>query len=172
MRNTAGKKPKIVFLHIGDKTLAVRVNCRNPRRPVKHDGPFAGRVTMQLPDASGGESHVYARQGLGHGQFPDSHLARPSAFVSALVRKGKRILEVLDQALGVRAGWPDRIWVLAIKRPIGWTRITLAPVRTYDFLQRGKATCSGSGCSEKTSTSKCAHNYFSSRFRTCVSSLC
>src|SRR6266576_2906103 len=67
VRDPAWEKPKIVFLHIGDKTLAVRVNCRNPRRPVKHEGPLAGGVPMQLPDASGGEPHVYARQGLGVG---------------------------------------------------------------------------------------------------------
>src|ERR1700681_4686656 len=99
MRNPAGKKPKVVFLHIGDKTLSLRVNRRNPRCPVKHDGPFARRVPMQLPDAAGGESHVYTSQGLGDGQFPNSHLAGPSAFVNTLVRKGEWVLEVLDQAL-------------------------------------------------------------------------
>src|SRR6266480_7519940 len=120
VRDPAWEKPKIVFLHIGDKTLAVRVNCRNPRRPVKHEGPLAGGVPMQLPDASGCESHVYACQGLGDGQFPNSHLTRPPAFISALVRKRERILEVLDQALGVRGGWPNGIRVLPIKRRIGW----------------------------------------------------
>src|SRR6266567_6773658 len=158
--DSAREKPKIVLLHIGDKTLAVRVNRRNPRCPVKHDGPFGGRVPMQLPDASGCESHVYARQGLGDGQFPYRYLPRPSAFISALVRKGKRILEVLDQALGVRAGWPDRIRVLAIKRPIGWARITFASVCSHHFLQRGKAAYRYGGLSEETATSKCAHNYF------------
>jgi len=61
---------------------------------------------MQLAESTSSESHVYARQGLGDGQFPDSHLARPSAIVDTLVRKGERILEVLDQALRVRAEWP------------------------------------------------------------------
>src|SRR5882724_4666073 len=121
----AWEKPKIVFLHIGDKTLAVRVNCRNPRRPVKHEGPLPGSMPMQLPDASGCESHVYARQLLGDGQFPNSHLTRPSAFISALVRKRERILEVLDEALGVRGRWPDGIRVLTIKRPIGGARVSL-----------------------------------------------
>ena len=57
----ARKKPKIVFFHVGDKTLAICVDRRNPRCPVKHDGPFAGGVPMQLPDASSGQSHVYTR---------------------------------------------------------------------------------------------------------------
>src|SRR6266404_670351 len=164
VRDPAGKKPKIVFLYIGDKTLAVRVNRRNPCRPVKHDGPLAGGVPMQLADTSGCEPHVYARQGLGDGQFPNSHLTRPSAVISALVRKRERILEVLDQALRVRAGRPDRIRVLAIKLRIGWTGISPASVCTCHFLQCGKAAYCGSGCSEETATSKCTHNYFSLRF--------
>src|SRR5438046_3621002 len=106
VRDPAWEKPKIVFLHIGDKTLAVRVNRRNPRRPVKHEGPLAGGVPMQLPDPSGCQSHVYARQLLGDGQFPNSHFTRPSAFISALAPKRKWILEVFDQALGVRGRWP------------------------------------------------------------------
>jgi hypothetical protein len=67
----------------------------------------------------------------------------------------------LDQALGVRAGWPNRIRVLAIKRRIGWARITFASVCAYDFLQRGKAAYRYRGFSDETSTSEFAHNYFS-----------
>src|SRR6266404_2204499 len=161
VRDPAWEKPKIVFLHIGDKTLAVRVNCRNPRRPVKHEGPLAGGVPMQLPDASGCESHVYACEGLGDGQFPNSHLARPSAFISALVRKRERILEVLDKAFGVRGGRPHGIRVLAIECRIGWARITFASVCSHHFLQRGKATYRYGGFSDETSTSEFAHHYFS-----------
>src|SRR6266566_9567354 len=161
VRDPAWEKPKIVFLHIGDKTLAVRVNRRNPRRPVKHEGPLTGGVPVQLPDASGGEPHVYARQGLGDGQFPNSHLARPSAFISALVRKRERILEVLDQAFRVRGGWPDGIRVLTIKRRIGGAGIAFASGCTHHFLQRGKATYRYGGFSDETSTSEFAHNYFS-----------
>src|SRR6266478_3705624 len=161
VRDSAGEKPKIVFLYIGDKTFSVRVVRRDPRRAVKHDRPFAGRVPMQLPHASGGQPHVYARHVLRDGQFPDGHLPRPTAFVSSLVRKRERILEVLDQALGVRGRWPDGIRILAIKPGIGWTGITLASVCTRDFLQRGKAADRGSGRSDKTATSKCAHDYVS-----------
>src|SRR5882724_4603937 len=160
VRDPAWEKPKIVFLHIGDKTLAVCVNCRNPRRPVKHESPLTGGVPVQLPDASGCEPHVYARQLLGDGQFPNSHLTRPSAFISTLVRKGKRILEVLDQALRVRAGRPDRIRVLAIKPWIGWTGVSPASVCTCHVLRCGKAAYCGSSRSDETSTSKCAHNGF------------
>ena len=131
MRNPAGEIPQIVFLHVGDKTLAVPIDGRDPRRPVKHDGPFAGRVPMQLPNASGRESHVYARQGLGDGQFPNSHLPRPSAFVSPLVRKRERILEVLNQALGIRGGWPGGIRVLCVQTPVCRTRISCAPVTPW-----------------------------------------
>src|SRR4051812_49930374 len=115
MRDPAGKKPKIVFLHIGNKALALQVNSRNPRGPVKHDGPLAGCVPMQLPAASGCESHVYACQSLRDGQFPNSYLTRPSTFVNALVRIGEWILEVLHQTLGIGAGWPDGIRLLPIK---------------------------------------------------------
>src|SRR6266496_6056561 len=161
VRDPAWEKPKIVFLHIGDKTLAVRVNCRNPRRSVKHDGPLAGGVPMQLADTSGCEPHVYARQGLGDGQFPNSHFARPSAFISALVRKRERILEVLDQALGISGGWPDGIRVLVIKRRIGRAGIAFASVGAYYFLPCGKAAYRHRGFSDETSTSECAHNYIS-----------
>src|SRR5213082_3439349 len=34
MRDPAGKKPKIVFLGIGDKTFAVLIDRRDPRGPV------------------------------------------------------------------------------------------------------------------------------------------
>jgi hypothetical protein len=95
---------------------------------------------MQFPDASGCESHVYARQLLGDGQFPNRYLTRPSAFISALVRRRERILKVLDQALGVRSRCPDGIRVLTIKRLIGGARITSALVCAYYFLQRSKAT--------------------------------
>src|SRR5947207_169935 len=73
---------------------------------------------------------------------------------------------VWDQALGVRAGWPDGIRVLAIKRLIGRAGISSAPVCaaslcSHDFLQRGKAAYRYRGFSDETSTSECAHNYFS-----------
>src|SRR6266481_3306223 len=167
MRDTAGEKPKIVFLGISDETLPVGVNRRNPRCPVKHDRPLGGRVPMQLPDAARGQPHVYARHVLRDGQLPNSYLPRPSALVSPLVRKGERILEVLDQALGGGGGWPDGIRVLAIEPRIGWTRIALTSVCTYDFLQCGNATDCGSGCSDETSTSKCAHDYFFRLLRLC-----
>jgi hypothetical protein len=67
----------------------------------------------------------------------------------------------LDKALGVRAGRPRGIRVLAIKRRIGWTRITFASVCAYYFLQRGKASYRYRGLSDETSTSEFAHNYFS-----------
>ncbi len=74
MWDATGEKPKIVFLGIGDKTFAVCVDRRDPRCAVEHDGPFAGRVPMQLPDAAGGQPHVYARHVLRDGQLPNSHL--------------------------------------------------------------------------------------------------
>src|ERR1700682_3524703 len=113
VRDPAREKPEIVFLHIGDKTLSIRVNRRNPRCSVKHDRPLAGRMPMQLPDASGCESHVYTREGLGDGQFANGHLAGPSSFVNTLVRKREWILEVSNQALGVGARWPGGIRGLA-----------------------------------------------------------
>jgi hypothetical protein len=64
MRNSTREKPEIVLLYVGDKTLALRIDCRDPCRPVKHDGPLGGRVPMQLPHTASGESHVYARHGF------------------------------------------------------------------------------------------------------------
>src|SRR4051812_38502213 len=85
MRNARWKKPKVVFLYVGDKTLAVRVDRCDPRGPVKQDGPFGGRMPMQLPDAAGGEPHVYTRHGLGHGKLSNRHLARPPALIGPLI---------------------------------------------------------------------------------------
>jgi len=67
----------------------------------------------------------------------------------------------LDQALGVRGGWPHGIRVLAIKDLIGWARIAFASVCACDFLQRSKAAYRNRGFSDETSTSEFAHNYFS-----------
>src|ERR1700719_762757 len=151
MREPWWKKPKVVFLRVGDKTLAIRIDRRNPRRPIKHDGPFGGGVPMQLPHASGGESHVYPRQGLGDRQFPNGHLARPSALGNPFVRKREWILEVLDQALGIRGRPPYRIRILAIKGRIGWAGITRMAC-TCDFLQCGQSTCGDPRCSKKMTT--------------------
>src|ERR1044072_3392103 len=116
---------------------------------------------MQFAECTRSESHVDACQGLGHGQLPHSHFARPSALVRAFVRKRKRILKVLDQALGVRHRWPRGIRVLAIKHWIGRSRIGFASVRTCDFLQCSKAPYRYRGFSDETSTSEFAHNNFS-----------
>src|SRR6266436_4842446 len=165
MRDSCGKIPKIIFLRIGDKTLAVCVNRRNPRISVQHDGPLACRVPVQLPDASGGKSHVYACHRLRDGQFPNSHLPRPPAFVNTLVREGERILEVSDQALGVRCWWPHGIRVLTIELVIRRARVTFASVCTDDFLQCGKAAYCRRCCSDEISTSKFAHNDIFLRIR-------
>src|SRR5260370_25254047 len=149
MRDPAREKPKIVFLYIGNETFSVGVDGRDPRRAVKHDGPLGGGVLMQLPDAAGSQSHVYTGQGFGNGQLPNCHLARPSAFVSPLVRKREWILEVLDQALRVCGRWPNRIRVLGIKPRVGWTRIAPAPICTDDFLQCSKAAYRDSGFADE-----------------------
>src|SRR5438477_184550 len=93
---------------------------------------------MQLAKSTGGESHVHTCQGLGHGELPNGHLARPSPVVNTLVRKGEWVLEILHQALGVRPGCPHGDRVLAIEYPIIWTRVSRVG-STYHFLQRGKA---------------------------------
>jgi hypothetical protein len=72
----------------------------------------------------------------------------------------------LDQALRVSARWPDGIRVLAIERLIGRAGIAFAPVcaaplSTYYFLQGSKAAYRYGGFSDETSTSECAHDYFS-----------
>ncbi len=74
MRNPGGEIPQIVFLHVGDKTLAVPINGSDPRRPVEHDRPFARRVPMQLANAPGRESHIDACHGLRDGQFTNGYL--------------------------------------------------------------------------------------------------
>src|SRR6202011_35765 len=114
VRYPAGEEPQVVFLHVGDKTLSLRVNRRDPSRAVKHEGPFGGSVPMQLAYAAGSESHVYTRQGFGHREFPHRNFARPTTFVSPLVRKRERVLEVLDQALRACRSWPTRVRVLGV----------------------------------------------------------
>src|ERR1700736_1322889 len=171
MRQAAGEKPKIAIFCIGDKAFAAFVDRRDPRGAVKHDGPFRGGVPMQLPPAAGCESHIYAGHIFGDGQLTPGDLARPSALVNTFVRKGEWILERWDQTLGVSGGWPHRIRVLTIKHLIGWTRIAHVPVCTDDFLQCGKAADCGSGCSDETATSKCAHDYVSCGFRVCIGNL-
>src|SRR5947207_873048 len=85
---------------------------------------------MQLAKSTGGESHVHTCQGLGHGELPNGHLARPSPVVNTLVRKREWVLEILHQALGVRPGWPHGVRVLAIEYPIGWS-VGLAALTTF-----------------------------------------
>src|SRR5947199_6312319 len=128
MWNPTGEIPQIVFLHIGNKALPVPINGRDPCRPVEHDRPFIRRMPVQFTNASGCESHVYPCQGLRDGQFPNGHLARPSAFVSPLVRKRERIFEVLNQAFGIGSGWPRGIPILRVQGLIRGAGIGCAPV--------------------------------------------
>src|SRR2546430_17084341 len=122
---------------------------------------------MQLAKSTGGESHVHTCQGLGYGELPNGHFARPSPVVNTLVRKGKWVFEILHQALGVRPGWPHGIRVLAIEHPIGWTRISRVGC-IYHFLQCRKAADRYGGFFDETPTSGIAHNYFFLRVLGCV----
>jgi hypothetical protein len=61
MRDPRRKKPKIIFTHVGDETFTIQVDRGDPRISVQHDGPFAGRVPMQLAESTGSQSHVDAR---------------------------------------------------------------------------------------------------------------
>src|SRR6266481_1185989 len=128
MWNPAGEIPQVVFLHISDKTLAVFINGRDPRGPVEHKRPFVRRMPVQFTNAPGCESHVYPCQGFRDGQFPNGHLARPSPFVSPLVRKRERIFERLHQALGIGSGWPLGICIRRVQRRILRARVALASV--------------------------------------------
>src|SRR5438046_8870158 len=132
-----------MFFYIGDKTLPVCVDCRNPRCPVKHDGPLARGTPMQLADASRSSRTV---------------TSRPSAFVNTLVRKREWIFEVLNQAFRVRGRRPDGIRVLAIKPQICRAGVAPAPVRACDLLQCGNAANRNGGFPYKVPTSKRAHN--------------
>jgi hypothetical protein len=75
VRDSRGKKPKIIFAHVGDETFAVQIDGGNPRVSVKHDGSFAGRVPMQLAEATCRQPHVNTSQGLRDGKLPHGHLA-------------------------------------------------------------------------------------------------
>src|SRR6266550_4689330 len=74
-RKSWRKEPKIVFVYVGDETFTVQVDRRKPCRTVKHDGPFAGRVPMQLAESAGSQSHVDASHSLGDGKLPYRYLA-------------------------------------------------------------------------------------------------
>src|SRR5258708_7643345 len=128
MWNPAGEIPQIVLLHIGDKTLAARINGCDPGRSVEHDRPLICGMPVQFTNTSGSESHVHAGQRLRDGEFPNRHLTRPSALVCSLVRERKWIFEVLNQALRIRTGWPCGIRILFVQGVIEGTWIGCAPV--------------------------------------------
>ena len=80
---------------------------------------------MKFANATRVEAHIDAGQSFRDGQFANGDFARPAAFVDALVGERKRILEILDQTLGIGRRRPDGIWILAIERRIG--RAGIAP---------------------------------------------
>ena len=150
MWNSAGEIPQIVFISIRNETLAVPINGRDPRRTIEDDRPFVRRVPVQFANASGCESHIYPGQLFRDRQFPNGHLPRPSAFVNALVRQRERILERWDQALGVGAGWPHGIRVLAVERRIAWARIATATVCGHCRRYPGDSQCRRPNSQEST----------------------
>src|SRR5713226_8406892 len=99
MGNSGRKVPEIALLYVGNKALAVRIDAGDPRGAIQHVRPLRCRMPMQFPDAAGGESHVYAREGLRDCQLAHGHLARPPSLVQPLVCEREGILESLYAAL-------------------------------------------------------------------------
>jgi len=65
--NSRWEKPEIIFADVSDEAFALHIDSRKSRISVKHDGPFAARVPMQLAESTGSQSHVHAGYGLGNG---------------------------------------------------------------------------------------------------------
>src|SRR4030095_260769 len=81
VRHATRKKPKIVFLSVSDETFPFRVDGRNSRRAVKHDGPLGRSMPMQFADATSSEPHVYADHRFRNGKFAHRYFARPATVV-------------------------------------------------------------------------------------------
>src|SRR5205085_15059 len=127
MRDSRREVPQIAFLYVGDETFAVRVNAGNSRRSIQHVSPFRRSVPVQFAHAAGGEPHVHARKRFRDRQFAHGHLARPSAFMQALVREGKGILERLHApCIGRRR--VDGIHIFGIQRGVFRDRFASASV--------------------------------------------
>jgi hypothetical protein len=120
MWDSRGKIPQIAFRHVTHKALAIGIEPRDARIPVKHEGPLGSRVPVQLSYASGGQSHVHAGNRFGNRELPDRHLTRPSAFLHPFMRDSKRIFKRLHAAC-VGGRWQEGIGILFIQRRIAGT---------------------------------------------------
>src|SRR5437660_7510020 len=93
MWNPRGKVPKVAFVHIRYKALAVRVNCGDSRASIKHEGPLRSRMPVQFANPPGCEPHVNPGYRFRDWQPTHRHLARPSSLVKPLVREREGILK-------------------------------------------------------------------------------
>src|ERR1700724_955200 len=93
MRNSRWKVPKVAFVHVRYKALAVRVNRGDSRASIKHEGPLRSGMPVQFANTSAGEPHVNPGYRFRDWQLTQRHLARPSSLVKALVRERKRVLK-------------------------------------------------------------------------------
>src|SRR5258706_8692634 len=79
MRNSAWEVPDIVCGHVFSITFALNIDGGQASIAGQNDAPFSRTVPMQLSDAAGRETHVYAGDLFGDREIFGIALARPSA---------------------------------------------------------------------------------------------
>ncbi len=78
------EEPQITFADVIDEHGSVRIEHRDARVAVLHEGPFVGRVPVQFAEASRRQAHVDARNILRGREFALRHLMGPATLFHAL----------------------------------------------------------------------------------------
>jgi hypothetical protein len=120
MREPGWEVPQIAGRDVIEKQPTLLVEDAHPAAAGDHVRPLGLLVPVKLPDAARGQSHVDAGQLGRYRQFPDRHLARPAARKQAVVRCGKRELEIRNCA---RVGPRRRkvVWILGLEQRVSGT---------------------------------------------------
>src|SRR5712691_10874783 len=124
MRHSFWKEPEVALTHVADKASALLIDSRDARVTVQHNRPFRLDMPVQLTDATGSQSHLYARHCLRNRQLPHSNLPRPSTVLHPLARQREGILKRSHGSV-VRLRGPYRIWILSFQGRVLRPRIRL-----------------------------------------------
>ena len=128
MGDTARKEPQIPFVDIFDKAATFLIDCRDPRGPRDHEGPFGTHMPVQFAQTALDQAHLHTGHLLGHRQIAHGDLAGPAAALDTFMRERKWILE---GRLATRVGFRREVGgrVLTIQRGILGLRLL--------FVQQG-----------------------------------
>ena len=134
MRNAGGEIPEIADADIVDEIAPLRIDRGDSRRTVKHVGPFAGLVPMQLAHAAGVEAHVHAGDVLGNAKLTHRHLAGPAAELEPHVGIVERVAQVRKRAVVGRRR-REQVGILAVAHQVSRTGIGAAGSGTLGLRQ-------------------------------------